>query len=365
MSSNDIINTRSRAQQQQQQQQQLQQEQPQQQQHQDWELERQQLCERINALELQLQEANARGDQPPSDGSPSNRPPLSGSTQFPGERKDAKAIISTLPNFVGNTGEQPSSRSSTSLLSASSEGCSEQEVLSSIPSKLRSSAFTWHELQVRKTNSSPWSSTREFCENPTSYFTSEESLDQLLSKWDTLAQQSNESVIQFVQRFESLKLQLELAGHELSDTSQYHKFRRSLRTHLKQALLNHFGASKFEAKGSQPVKTLFQEAVAYLSVFESISKPDASHPRLQRNSTASSNVKDRKGISPEVFSQRARQGLCGYCGEQRWRPGHKCKAFSLDASKQRNMSTKKRIQMVLSDEQDAQAESTLGAKMAM
>ena len=182
MSSNEAINTRSRAQHQQQQSQQQQQ---QQQQQMDWELERQQLVERINALELQLEEADARGGQPPSDGSPSNRPPLSSGTNQSQHYKDAKAIISTLPNFTGNTGEQPSSRSWTSLLLASVQGCSDQDILSYIPSKLKSSAFGWYELRVRRTNGAPWATIQEFCEDLTAYFTWEESLDQLLRKCPT------------------------------------------------------------------------------------------------------------------------------------------------------------------------------------
>ena len=64
--------------------------------------------------------------------------------------------------------------------------------------------------------------------------------------------------------------------------------------------------------------------------------------------------KDCNGISPEVFSQRAGQGLCGYCGEQRWRPGHRCKTFNQEPTKQQKLSTKKQIQMVQPKDQDAE-----------
>jgi hypothetical protein len=352
MSNADPATTRARAQLQQQQQSTA------------WELEREQLLEQIQSLATrvsQLEESNNGGTAgQPTDGQPSYT-----------QRSPVRALIKGLKQFSGVTGEKPSAKEWTAMVKATLQGCQEEEALAYLPSILKNNAYHWYELQVRKAAGPPWRTISDFCSTLTAHFTWGESLDETLDQWDKLAQLKNESVLHYTQRLETLKLQLELEGQELSVTQHYHKFRRNLRPELKQALLNHFGLDKYEAKEGADARQLLHQAITYLNSFEKLNPLGKDVASNSRSHTA-----------PDLFSQRKAKGLCGNCGEGPWRPGHKCKgsrnqmsgpiphktnrsSFKQESLEQRAISQRKQVQMLVKSEEPEEQSETKRITMSV
>ena len=63
----------------------------------------------------------------------------------------------------------------------------------------------------------------------------------------------------------------------------------------------------------------------------------------------------QKGATDDLFNERKAKGLCGCCGQEPWKPGHKCKSKNLNAStKQFPGKGKKQVQMVIKGEEQAE-----------
>ncbi len=182
-----------------------------------------------------------------------------------------KALMKSLREFRGVTGVKPSSKAWTSIVKATLLGCNDMEALAYMPPLLKDNAYQWYEIKVRKANGVPWTSLDEFFEDLCSYFTWEESLDDVLVQWDSARQKTKESVLDYAQRVDTIRLSREMYDGAITPLEHYHKFRRGLQPELQRALLNHFGAHKFEARGAPDPTSLLAEATTYLVSFERIS----------------------------------------------------------------------------------------------
>ena len=196
MSNADQATTRARAQQQEQRQQQREQQQI-------WERERSELLQQMQELTARLGalEESTRGAAgqtsagPTSTGQPSDA--LTSAVQSDSNiRLDTKTLIKSIQEFHGVAGKKPSAKAWTSLIQATFKGCTEQQTLAYIPTKLKGNAYHWYELQVRKAKGQPWNSINAFCADLIGYFSWEEPLDEALDSWDKIVQGKHETVIQ-------------------------------------------------------------------------------------------------------------------------------------------------------------------------
>lgn len=105
-----------------------------------------------------------------------------------------------------------------------------------------------------------------------------DNLDDLLTHWDNLQQAKTESVISLVHRLEALKLRRQLEHNDVSALAQFNRFKRALKPALQEALLSHFGPSKFRCTTNTEASQQLQEAITYLTTLEAIRKTGHTQP---------------------------------------------------------------------------------------
>ena len=246
------------------------------------------------------------------------RSPLAPTSSIP-PRRDVKTLVKTLSRFTGEPHREPSAKEWGAMVQATLKGCEDDEVLSLLPIKLEKAALKWYQLKVSVSQGPAWSTITQFLDDLQRSFPWTEHIDSILTKWDQLTQGKHESVISLAQRLQALALKRQLVDAEVPPLTQYITFKRALRPELRQALLNHFGPGKFRGNSIASAVDLLDEAIVYLTELEAITGTTPPKEPMKKLSNEAS-----PKVDPTLFAERAQKGLCGKCGLEEWKPGHRC-----------------------------------------